>query len=267
MVEVQNLNLNNYKGLHMPSSRIRIRSYKAGSKSARALADYLGVKVLKQENSKFIGRRNDIIINWGNSSSIPFACQVLNEPYHVATATNKLKAFEILCNNVNIPRYTTISSEALQSYKRVFVRQTVSGHSGEGILVVDTEDVEFLPPAPLYVEAVAKKNEYRAIVVGGKVVDLKQKRLASDAPEDRSKFIRNLQNGWIFARDNVEYIEGLNEIAIKAVNALGLDFGAVDIITDKNNVLYVLEVNTAFGLEGQTIELVGDALKDLIRSL
>ena len=256
----------------MPSSRQRvvIRSYKSGSKSARALADYLGIRILKQEGSKFVSRENDVVINWGNSSSFGSNLRlgkVINTSHMIFFAPNKLLSFETLRNNVNIPNYTTVGEDAIRNFKRVFVRQSLTGHSGEGIIVVDSEDVEELPPAPLYVEAIAKKNEYRAIVVGDKVVDLKQKRLSSNAPDDRSKFIRNLSNGWIFARENIEYVEGLNEIAVKAVQVLGLDFGAVDIITDKNNTLYVLEVNTAFGLEGQTIELVGDALKELIRSL
>lgn len=33
--------------------------------------------------------------------------------------------------------------------------------------------------------------------------------------------------------------------AIKAVNALGLDMGGVDVMLDRNGVAYVLEVNTA----------------------
>ena len=257
----------------MPSSRQRvvIRSYKSGSKSARALADYLGIRILKQEGSQFVSRENDVVISWGNSSSFGSNLRlgrVINKPENIQYASNKLKTFDTLCAfGVITPCYTTNPDTAKRLFKRVFVRQTISGHSGEGIIVVDSEDVEELPPAPLYVEAIAKKNEYRAIVVGDKVVDLKQKRLSSNAPDDRSKFIRNLSNGWIFARENIEYVEGLNEIAINSVKALGLDFGAVDIITDRNNTLYVLEVNTAFGLEGQTIELVGDALKELIRSL
>lgn len=248
--------------------RSRLRSYRRGSKSARALADYLGIKVLKQEDSKFVGRENDVIINWGNSSSVGnglMRCRIINNPLNVAKAANKLVALnQLRSSSISIPRYTSSPQRALDSFKRVFVRQELTGHSGAGIIVVDTEDVEELPPAPLYTEAIVKKNEYRAIVVGDRVVDLKQKRLASNAPEDRSKFIRNLSNGWIFARENLEYVEGLNEISVGAIKALGLDFGAIDIITDREDKLYVLEVNTAFGLEGQTIELVGDALKEMM---
>ena len=53
-------------------------------------------------------------------------------------------------------------------------------------------------------------------------------------------------------------------MGIDAVSALGLDFGAVDIIEDADGKLYVLEVNTAPGLEGQTLTLMAEALKELI---
>ncbi len=41
---------------------------------------------------------------------------------------------------------------------------------------------------------------------------------------------------------------GLLNLGCHAVSALGLDFGAADIIQDKHGKLYVLEVNTAPGL-------------------
>ena len=246
----------------MPSSRIRIRPYKQGSKSAKSLASYLGAKVLKLGNSRFTQRRRDIVINWGNSSTYFGDCVVINQPVFVANASNKLNTFNLLNeNNISIPRYTTDKQYAFERYERVFVRQTLTGHSGEGIIVVDTDDVEELPNAPLYVEGIVKKNEYRVIVVGNEAVDIKQKRLSSEAPEERSRYIRNLSNGWIYARENLEYIDGLKELAIDSVKALGLDFGAVDIISTRDNTLYVLEVNTAFGLDGSTIELVGDAIR------
>jgi D-alanine-D-alanine ligase-like ATP-grasp enzyme len=48
--------------------------------------------------------------------------------------------------------------------------------------------------------------------------------------------------------------------AIKAVNCLGLYFGAADVIwNDKEQRAYVLEVNTAPGLEGTTLENYANA--------
>jgi len=49
-------------------------------------------------------------------------------------------------------------------------------------------------------------------------------------------------------------------VALAAVSALGLDFGAVDIIYNEHeNQYYVLEVNTAPGLEGTTVEKYAEA--------
>lgn len=246
-------------------SRVRLAVYKQGSKSAKALAEYLGVKRLKVVGSTFVPRQKDIVINWGNSGYLAY--NTINRPEATTIASNKIKTFQALDRaGVNIPELSLHKDNCQYLLAdKIVVRHTVTGHSGEGIEIIPQG--EELPEAPLYTGFIRKKNEYRVIVVDGQVVDLKQKLLASDAPEDRSRYIRNLANGWIFARDNLEYVEGLNEIGIEAVKALGLDFGAVDVISDREDNLYVLEVNTAFGLEGTTIELVGEALKTMIKRI
>ena len=45
-----------------------IYPYKAGSNSARNLADGLGAKIIRLENSRFTGSPNKVVINWGNST-------------------------------------------------------------------------------------------------------------------------------------------------------------------------------------------------------
>jgi glutathione synthase/RimK-type ligase-like ATP-grasp enzyme len=56
----------------------------------------------------------------------------------------------------------------------------------------------------------------------------------------------------------------LQEAAIRTVEILGLDFGAVDIIWNKKqDRYYVLEVNTAPGLEGETVVRYANAFKEL----
>ena len=246
-------------------ARIRLRPYKQGSRSAMALARYLRVKMIKLEDSQFMPRSRDTIINWGNSSSYYEYPRIINHPSAVAIASNKLKTFHKLDENslVNIPDYCLHKDNihCLNSDK-VVVRHTLTGHSGQGIEVYKKTDE--LPDAPLYTQFISKKNEYRIIVVNGRVVDRKQKRLSQDAPEGRSKYIRNASNGWIYAREGLEYTEGLDEMSIEAVKTLGLDFGAVDIALSNDGLLYVFEVNTAFGLEGTTIQLVGDAIRRML---
>ena len=49
--------------------------------------------------------------------------------------------------------------------------------------------------------------------------------------------------------------------SVAAVRSLGLDFGAVDVV-ERQNKAYVLEVNTAPGLVGTTLEKYVDAIRE-----
>lgn len=81
---------------------------------------------------------------------------------------------------------------------------------------------------------------------------------------DASFLIRNHANGFVFCRDNIIEPSDLRDVAIQAVTALGLDFGAVDVIWNEHyNKCYALEVNTAPGLEGTTLERYTNKIKEL----
>jgi D-alanine-D-alanine ligase-like ATP-grasp enzyme len=97
-------------------------------------------------------------------------------------------------------------------------------------------------------------------VLGGVAAVVQQKRRRNNVeltPDQR--LIRNLANGWIFAVDKVVFAspaieQDVKQQAIAAVACLGLDFGAVDVIVDKDATkAYVLEVNTAPGLSSPTV--------------
>jgi D-alanine-D-alanine ligase-like ATP-grasp enzyme len=77
--------------------------------------------------------------------------------------------------------------------------------------------------------------------------------------------VRNHDNGFIFVRNDVKAPSSVEEQAVRAIKALGLDFGAVDIIwNDKQQKAYVLEVNTAPGLEGSTVDDYARGFRNLI---
>jgi glutathione synthase/RimK-type ligase-like ATP-grasp enzyme len=152
--------------------------------------------------------------------------------------------------------------------KRVFCRMTLTGSGGEGIHIArkPTELVN----CHLYVEGIPKAEEYRIHVLHNKVVDVQEKRAKNGASKDEgwNAEIRNHQYGWVFVREGVNPPKAALQEAIKAVAALGLDFGAVDLAIDKRDKKpKVFEVNTSPGLEGTTLDNYANAFTELISSM
>lgn len=244
--------------------------YKNASASAKALGLGIGAKRIKTANSRFKGSPDKVVINWG-SSELPeevMKCKVINPPAITNVASNKLKFFKAIqrFNNhnedgdyVQIPDFTSDPDRAeywVHSGSIVVARHKLTGNSGEGIELMEGEFDDEAPVAPLYVKYVPKKQEYRVHVANGKVVDLQRKARRHDiADEDINWRIRNHDNGFIFARNDLHVPQSVSRQAILACKAIGLDFGAVDIIYNKRQeTAYVLEINTAPGLTGQTLE-------------
>jgi len=209
------------------------------------------------------------VLNWGCSSTPIWNKhnqpeKWLNNFIHTEPASNKLKAFKLLENsNVTIPEFTSDKSIAdawIASGIRTVSRSVLSGHSGAGINI---HDAGVLPNVPLYVKYIPKKKEFRVHVFNGTVIDIQEKRKRQEIPNEQVNYqVRNHHTGWVYCRENINKPEGLEALAQSACVALSLDFGAVDIIwNEKQNKCYVLEVNTAPGLEGETIEKYAQAIK------
>lgn len=250
-----------------------IYPYNISSNSAKLLAEKLNTKRV-YPNKKYKYKQGHIIINWGNTT-IPqwderFTTgednfNYLNRPEDVLFAVNKKYFFEVLrdSGNVNIPEFTTNKEIAKQWEGQVIGRKVVKGTQGNGIVFPwDGEE-----DCQLYVKYIKKNREYRVHVFLGQVIDIQQKKKKKDI-ENINYQIRNHKNGWIFARDNIEVPEEVIEQALRAVEDLWLDFGAVDVIyNDHYQKAYVLEINTAPGLEGQTLDNYVNAIENYIHSL
>ncbi len=107
-------------------------------------------------------------------------------------------------------------------------------------------------------------------VLNGRVVDVQRKARNSEVQDDDVNWqVRNHQNGFIFMREGVtpeSVPEQVIQESLKAVPALGLDFGAVDVIWNQNHdKAYVLEVNASPGMTGTTLELYCDAFTAVAR--
>lgn len=253
---------------------MNIYPYKNGSQGAKALASALGVKQIKLEGSKFKGSKDKLIINWGSStmSEEVMKCEVLNKPEAVAIASNKLEFFKKIINynqgvrgldQVTIPRVIFSIHDAREFFDAGYLlvcRTILNGHSGAGIVLVDPkkDTLADIPDCKLYVVYQPKKSEYRIHVLRGEVVDIQKKVRRLETPDDQVNWlIRNHDNGFNYARNDVaeNVPKSVLDNSTKAVLACGLDFGAVDVIyNEKQGKSFVLEINTAPGLTGETLE-------------
>jgi D-alanine-D-alanine ligase-like ATP-grasp enzyme len=125
--------------------------------------------------------------------------------------------------------------------------------------------------APLYVQYKKKRHEYRVHVFGNQntgwsVIDVTQKKKRKGFENVNTK-IRNHKNGWIYAREGIIEPKDLRQQALNAAFCANLPFAAIDIIWNElEDKCYVLEVNTAPGLDGTTLSNYTDAfVKDITK--
>lgn len=246
--------------------RVIIYPYKLGSRSSNALRDSFERSKCVRPDGNYRPYRNHLIINWGNSNTPDWNDNnnsILNNPLSVKSAINKLTCLTKLKESgVPTVEFTTDYLTAFKWFadnNNVIERHNITGSQGEGIVVAKDN---LNRGVPMYTKFIEKAREYRVHVFNGEVIDIQQKkrRVESEVPQDG--VIKNLANGWVFCRDNITPPpENINDVAIRSIEALGLDFGAVDILS-KDNQVYVLEVNTAVGMEGETLTKYVNAINN-----
>jgi len=267
------------------TTRIRIQPY-AVSNSARLICNSLNdlavhgcvMRLKRAELSRYIPRHSDIIINWGSSRQRFPDHHYINKPSAIGVAANKLRTFQVLeAYNVAIPEFYTAEGEhtlhdgydlttLMETGRKVYARTNLSGHSGAGIVVMETPE-DFIR-APLYTVDTQADQEYRIHVVkrAGTYThfDVQQKRRRNGV--ETSDEIRNHANGWVFCREGVVAPQTVVDNAVFAAEAIGLDFCGVDVgYKSDTEEAFVYEVNTACGLEGTTLVKYTEMLDELLK--
>jgi hypothetical protein len=274
----------------MYHKRVIIVPYKFGSKGAKNLQEGLQAAVdipillVSKKSTKYQPRWTDYVINWGCSADWPWIN--MTDKHANQTVVNKLDFFQqvgaakIVWPNcpVNIPEWTTdwevanswfgnkwdVVEENEHKSPLVVCRKILNGHSGEGITIYDAagsgigEVTPDFKTYPLYVLYKKKRHEYRVHFFKDghtyTVIDITQKKKRKGFENVNTK-IRNHQNGWVYAREDIFKPEDLITQALNAAFVSNLDFGAVDLIWNEHeNKCYVLEVNSAPGIEGTTLQ-------------
>jgi len=225
----------------------------------------MGVRRLRVVRTTFRPRPDDVIINWGSRVFRPNVGLWLNHPYAVDVAQCKLASLITMQRaGVPVPMFTIdpgVAENWLQDRAPVVARTLLRASGARGLVLVQPGDE--VPVAPLYTRYEKKRHEYRIHVIrigdSYELLDIQQKRRRTGQECDSQ--VRNAANGWVYCRENVAAPETAIEASIRAVGALGLDFGAVDLGWNEYRAApCVYEVNTAPGLDGTTPERYGEAL-------
>jgi hypothetical protein len=149
-----------------------------------------------------------------------------------------------------------------------YVQQVISTqdeyrvHVFDGNVIYLVKKVPQENPKNAWIATVREKVLARAAGGGGRnEVQLDDTTLAfaldylGDAHEKPNMIIKSNTRGWKFSRiRNAENNRELREVAVNAINALGLQFGAVDMAIDTAGNVFVIEVNSAPGLERRTLD-------------
>lgn len=197
-------------------------------------------EILEEEN----------VINWGNhilgKADYYFK---LNVPTAIALASNKAQSRKHLQDaGIQIPKTYLLDNYVIFPVMNYPIIARPPKHfGGQNFHLIDNERdfTQFVRTIDLgwyFSEIFEKTHEYRVHVAHGRVLFISEKPLV--AGEIRANHLVN-QEDWR-ALHWKEFHPGICQESIRAVEALGLDYGAVDIMyNSSNNTWAVCEVNTS----------------------
>ena len=258
---------------------VKIFAYNQGSRSARALAEKLGVLRIRHLDSKFRAKEHHKIINWGSRRLPPNvvgAGTIINPTEFVSLCADKTETLQF-CAEKEIPHveFTTDDDEAyewLQEGCVVVGRETTKGRGGEGILVFEHIE-DFVSKLPLYTKYFPKKQEWRVHISshsGPFYLQRKVLRRGVD-PEEVDWKIRNLEGGFIFQRYNEDVPDRVVELSVLLYQKVKKVFpedswilNADILFNEKKNRAVVCEFNSAPGLDDMSASVYAEELKRIL---
>lgn len=253
--------------------------------------DINAYRVTAGNDPRYSPERVRAVINYGVSripvwaGRLPQGCRWFNEPATVSISANKLDTFRNLrlagIATLDWTQDRMVATAWKEGGDIVVSRTLLNGARGQGIVLSPPDP---LPVADLYTKLFTGETirEYRAYIVGGKVVDITQKRRwrrerLAEAGIDRNdpytSLIRTNGNGWVFARRSNDagerVLHQIKQLAEDTASAIWLGIGAVDVVvkTGRSGELLdaaVVEPNTSVSLVGDrtTRSIMADALAE-----
>jgi hypothetical protein len=181
-----------------------------------------------------------VLVRWGNGYGIGYIPQkVLNKQTALHKAINKFESMRIFTRaRLSIP----ILSEEVPCIGR-----TAQHTQGQGLWFCwRPEQIREVKEegADYFIKYIPTHQEYRVHVVNNKV-EFFQRKYSRVRRTSAFGGVQGFTDDWHKqVIDPEEAPANVREQARKAVKALGLDFGGVDIVEDMEGKAYILEVNT-----------------------
>lgn len=167
-----------------------------------------------------------------------------------------LSALEFSQNPVDVAQW-------LSNGHTVFGRRLLTASCGQGIVVLEPGGAHMAGEmvCPVYTKYKKKKREFRVHVFKDQVVAVTEKRRRVGFEGQRDTKIRNLANGYVFCQTVVNEPAGLRDLALAAAKVTQSHFKGVDIgYNEQKDDLFVIEVNSAPGMQGSNIEAYANAV-------
>lgn len=215
----------------------------------------------------------DVSIRWGCS---PYIETIVGTAYNknVGKVMDKGKTRKLLYEN-GIPVPTPVDLERVNQEDLPFVVRPATHQKGKDFLLFNNlsdilnEGYKISRLNNPYASRLYPKTcEYRVHVAHGKVLLVQEKVSVSD---EHNGVNWNYENGYSFVVINwKKYRKEIVDLAVRAIEILGLDFGAVDIMADPTDtdlpIAVVCEINTSPRLEGYTAQRYAEYFDWLIET-
>lgn len=224
--------------------------------TGRQLRDALGIP-----GGMRVRGNPEAIIRWGSQRE-PEKGGV-NSPVALALASDKLRALSALrAAGVLVPDYWTNTSLQERPASGIVLGRSRKGYGGTDIVAYGPDEV-YPATHEWYSAYIPNTREYRIHVFADAVIRIQGKYL--DFPEQHTNpYIKNYAQGFRFRTPDKRLNSDRTEAAVAAVAALGLVFGAVDLLIGEDRRAYVLEVNTAPKLAPLTCSQYTAAIRDYL---
>jgi glutathione synthase/RimK-type ligase-like ATP-grasp enzyme len=182
-------------------------------------------------------------------------------------SVDKLTQYEwFKANDIPALEFTTDSDVVdgwLANEHIVLGRKYLNASCGKGIVIIEQQGN--IPELPVYTMYKKKKREFRVHVFKDEVVNVTEKKRRKGFEGQRNTKIRNLANGYVFVQSVENEPVELRQLAIRAARVSSSDFRGVDIgYNQQKGELFVIEVNSAPGIQGSNIEKYLDKIVNYV---